>query len=161
MKMRFLKLSLALAALALGGAAPRIIFADGAWAALDRGSRCEAASRALRVTSERREQASVAILFARGSGQQGVLALRLGKPPRLDATVVLTVRDQPFLLVARSRFAWSRGTAQEAAIIAALRGGGWMKVEAGAASGGRFVDRYSLDGAAGAIDAAAACAATR
>lgn len=158
---RFLILGLPLAALALGGAAPRIMFADGAWAALDRGTRCEAASRALRVTSARGEQASAAILFTRGGGRQGVLALRLGKPPRPDATVVLTVRDQPFLLVARSRFAWSRGAAQEAAIITALRGGGAMKVEAGAASGGRFIDRYSLDGAAGAIDAAAACAARR
>jgi hypothetical protein len=71
------------------------------------------------------------------------------------------VRDQPFLLISRSSFAWSRGAAQEAAIIAALRGGGAMKVEAGAVAGGRFVDRYSLDGAAGAIDAAAACAARR
>jgi hypothetical protein len=161
MGIRFSKWSLPLAALLLGGAAPRIMFADGAWAAFDRGARCEAASRALRVTSKRGEQASATILFARGGGRQGVLALRLGKPPRPDATVVLTVRDQPFLLVTRSRFAWSRGAAQEAAIIAALRGGGAMKVEAGAAGGGRFVDRYSLDGVAGAIDAAAACAATR
>jgi hypothetical protein len=155
------KWSLPFAALALGGAAPLIVYADGAWASLDRGSRCEAASRALRVTTERGEQASVGILFARGGGRQGVLALRLGKPPRPDATVVLTVRDQPFLLISRSSFAWSRGAAQEAAIIAALRGGGAMKVEAGAVAGGRFVDRYSLDGAAGAIDAAAACAARR
>lgn len=153
--------SLPLAALALGGAAPLIVYADGAWAAFDRGTRCEAGSRALRVTTERGEQANAAILFARGGGRQGVLALRLGRVPRPDATVVLTVHDQPFLLVARSRFAWSRGAAQEAAIIAALRGGGAMKVEAGAATGGRFVDRYSLDGAAGAIDAAAACAARR
>ncbi len=156
-----LRWSLPLAALALGGAAPRIVFADGAWAALDRGTRCEAGSRALRVTSERGEQASAAILFARGGERQGVLALRLGKPPRPDATVLLTVRDQPFLLISRSSFAWSRGAAQETAIIAAMRGGGAMKVEAGAASGRRFVDRYSLDGAAGAIDAAAACAARR
>lgn len=161
MGFRFSMLGFALAPLALGGAAPRILFADGGWAAFDRGSRCEAASRALRVTSDHGEQASAAVVFSRGGGAQGVLTVRLGRVPRRDATVVLTVRDQPFLLVTRSSFAWSRGASQEAAIIVALRGGGAMKVEAGSASGGRFVDRYSLDGAAGAIDAAAACAARR
>jgi hypothetical protein len=146
----------AILALLLTAAAPRIVFADGAWAAFDRGGRCEAVSRAARVTSDRAEQASVAILFDRAS--RGQLAVRLGKPIRPDSTVMLTIRDTPFLLVARPPFAWSSGPAQEAAIIAAIRRGGAMRVEAGGA-GGRFVDRYALDGAAGAIDAAAACAA--
>ena len=148
----------AILALLLTAAAPRIVFADAAWAAFDRGGRCEAVSRAARVTSDRAEQASVAILFNRASHARGQLAVRLGKPIRPDSTVMLTIRDTPFLLVARPHFAWSSGPAQEAAIIAAIRRGGAMRVEAGGA-GGRFVDRYALDGAAGAIDAAAACAA--
>ena len=145
-------------ALRLPAAAPRIVCADGAWAAFDRGGRCEAVSRAARVTTDRAEQASVAILFDRASHAHGQLAVRLGKPMRPGGTVMLTVRDTPFLLVARAPFAWSSGPAQEAAIIAAIRQGGAMRVEAGGANG-RFVDRYALDGAAGAIDAAAACAA--
>ena len=148
----------AILALLLTAAAPRIVFADGAWAAFDRGGRCEAVSRAARVTADRAEQASVAILFDRASHVRGQLAVRLGKPMRLGGTVMLTVRDTPFLLVARPPFAWSSGPAQEAAIIAAIRQGGPMRVEAGG-GGGRFIDRYALDGAAGAIDAAAACAA--
>ena len=148
----------AILALLLTAAAPRIVFADGAWAAFDRGGRCEAVSRAARVTTNRAEQANVAILFDRASHARGQLAVRLGKPIRPDSTVMLTIRDTPFLLVARPPFAWSSGPAQEAAIIAAIRRGGAMRVEAGGA-GGRFVDRYALDGAAGAIDAAAACAA--
>jgi hypothetical protein len=148
----------AILALLLTAAAPRIVFADAAWAAFDRGGRCEAVSRAARVTSDRAEQASVAILLDRASHARGQLAVRLGKPIRPGSTVMLTIRDTPFLLVARPPFAWSSGPAQEAAIIAAIRRGGAMRVEAGGA-GGRFVDRYALDGAAAAIDAAAACAA--
>ena len=65
---------------------------------------------------------------------------------------------RPFLLVARGAIAWSRGPAQEAAIIAAMRSAGGMRIE-GRSAGGRFIDRYALDGAPTAIDAAAACAA--
>lgn len=148
----------AILALLLTAAAPRIVFADGTWAAFDRGVRCEAVSRAARVTTNRAEQASVAILFDRASHARGQLAVRLGKPMRPGGTAMLTIRDTPFLLISRPPFAWSSGPAQEAAIIAAIRHGGAMRVEAGGA-GGRFVDRYALDGAAGAIDAAAACAA--
>lgn len=66
--------------------------------------------------------------------------------------------DTPFLLVARGAWAWSRGPAQEAAIIAALRIAPGMRIEARSPGGGRFVDRFDLNGAPTAIDAAAACA---
>jgi hypothetical protein len=45
---------------------------------------------------------------------------------------------------------------QEQAIMAAVRGGGWMSIEARDTAGRRFTDYYALDGAATAIDAAAA-----
>ena len=73
---------------------------------------------------------------------------------------MLTVGKTPFLLMSRGDRAWSRGPAQEAAIIAAMRESGGMKVEARSPGGGRIRDYYSLDGAPLAIDAAAACAAT-
>ena len=69
---------------------------------------------------------------------------------------MLTVGDRPFLLAARGDWAWSRGPAQEAAIIAAVRDAGGMRIEGRDASGRRFTDRYLLDGASTAIDAAAA-----
>ena len=71
---------------------------------------------------------------------------------------MLTIGDRPFLLASRGDWAWSRGPAQEAAIIAAARLAGGMRIEARDAGGRRFVDRYVLDGAPTAIDAAAACA---
>lgn len=79
--------------------------------------------------------------------------------PRPGATVMLHVGDQPFLLMSQGDIAWSRGPAQEQAIIAAMRRAGGMRVEARSPGGGRIVDRYALDGAPLAIDAAAACAA--
>jgi hypothetical protein len=69
---------------------------------------------------------------------------------------MLTVGDQPFLLVARGDWAWSRGPLQEQAIIAAVRAASGMRIEARDPSGRRFSDPYSLDGAPTAIDAAAA-----
>jgi hypothetical protein len=90
-------------------------------------------------------------------GRRGEVSVLLNRPARADSSVMLTIKDAPFLLVGRGDRAWSRGRAQEAAIIAAMRGGGGMRVEARDQRGGRIVDRYDLRGAATAIDAAAAC----
>ena len=48
---------------------------------------------------------------------------------------MLTIGDQPFLLVARGDWAWSRGPGAGAAIIAAMRASGGMRVEARDAGG--------------------------
>ena len=71
---------------------------------------------------------------------------------------MLTIGKDSFLLVTRGNNAWSRGGAQERAIIAAIRRNGEMRVRA-AGVGGTVSDRYLLAGAPTAIDAAAvACA---
>jgi len=75
--------------------------------------------------------------------------------------VMLKVGDQPFLLVARDGWAWSRGPGQAQAIIDALRTATNMRVESRDAAGVRFTDPYLLDGAPTAIDAAAARCALR
>ena len=67
--------------------------------------------------------------------------------------------ELPFLLMSQGDMAWSRGPKQEQAIIAAMRSNGGMRIEVRSPGGGRIIDRYSLDGAPLAIDAAAACAA--
>ena len=159
MTMRAINFWRAMLALVLAGAAPRIIFADGGWAAFDRGTSCEARVRSDRVTRKPLEQAHAAFVFDRVGTRRGQFAAQLGHPVRPGASVLLTVGDQPFLLAARDRFAWSRGPAQESAIIAAARFAPGMRIEARSPGGGRFVDRYRLAGAAGAIDAAASCSA--
>lgn len=72
---------------------------------------------------------------------------------------MLRVDSRPFLLVSRGNEAWSEGPLQEQAIITSLRSASGMSVESRDLSGGKFVDPYSLDGAATAIDAAAAACA--
>ena len=148
----------ALTAIALLAAAPAsaagLIWAGGQWAAIDRGSSCEAGARSIRIASKGKVQGHAGFAFDRS--RNGQFFAQLSRLPRAGSTVVLTVGAQPFLLAARSDWAWSTGHAQEAAIIAAARSGGGMRIESRDQAGSRFVDRYLLDGAATAIDAAAA-----
>jgi hypothetical protein len=69
---------------------------------------------------------------------------------------MLTVGERPFLLVGRGDWAWSLGPLQEAAIIDAARAATAMRIESRDGAGQRFADRYLLNGAPTAIDAAAA-----
>lgn len=153
-------LSLLLAPMLIG-ASPRIVFARDGWASFDRGSSCDAVSRAERIASEPDEQAHAGFVFDRAGPRHGQFAALLARPIAPGATVILTIGDRPFLLAARDRFAWSRGPGQEGAIIGAARTSSAMRIEARAPDGGRFADRYGLAGAAGAIDAAAACSVGR
>jgi len=70
--------------------------------------------------------------------------------------VRLRIGEKRFELVAKGRNAWGADARQDAAILAALRSGTRMSV-----SGGTFTDRYSLAGAATAIDAATVGCAKR
>ena len=140
-------------------AAPAIVAADGQWATLAQGPTCEAAARSTGPTYKDRQPARASLSFDAGGPRHGQLAVRLSRAPRPGATVMLHIGEQPFLLVAQGDMAWSRGPGQEQAIIAAIRASNGMRIEARSPGGGRIVDRYSLDGAPLAIDAAAACAA--
>jgi hypothetical protein len=72
-------------------------------------------------------------------------------------TVRLAIGDKRFDLVAKGRNAWGPDARTDAAIVAALRSATRMSV-----SGGGFTDRYTLAGAATAIDAAVVgCAKSR
>jgi hypothetical protein len=138
------------------------VAASGDWVAYDRGPSCEAVARSQLVPRKGEPQPHVAVAFDRRQGRRGELSVALRRPSRPGSTVVLTIGDQPFLLSARGDRAWSRGPVQEAAIIAAMRGAGGMRVEARDGAGRRMVDRYLLNGAPTAIDAAAAaCLKTR
>ena len=141
-------------------AAPAIVAADGQWAALAQGRTCEAAARSLGTVYKDRPPARASLSFDAGGPRRGQFAARLSRLPRPGATVMLYIGNQPYLLMSQGDMAWSRGPKQEQAIIAAMRAHGGMRIEAKSPGSGRIVDRYSLDGAPLAIDAAAACAAT-
>jgi len=145
----------AVATAAFGG----VVYAGASWAAIDRGSTCEALSRSLRVAAKGKVQATAGFAFSPDHRRWGQFHARLRRMPRTGAAVMLRIDDQPFLLVSRGNEAWSDGPMQEQAIIAALRDGNGMSVESRDAGGRRFIDPYSLEGAATAIDAAAAACA--
>jgi hypothetical protein len=138
-----------------------VIYAGGGWAAVDRGSVCEALVRSARVAAKGKVQASAGLAFTPDRRRWGEFHARLSRIARPGSSVVLHVAGRPFLLVSRGDWAWSRGPAQEQAIIDAMRSGGGMSVEARDRRGVRFTDPYVLDGAATAIDAAAARCALR
>ena len=156
------RLLLLLAALIATPSLGRIVQARGQWAALADKGQCRAMARSLRDATKDQPQAYAAFLFDPARRQNGMLSVRLSRPVRPGGSVLLTVGAQPFMLKGAGSFAWSRGPAQEAAIIAAVRSAGGMRVEARDQSGRRNVDRYLLAGAPTAIDAAAAdCARAR
>lgn len=155
---------LAAAALLLATAAPAhgiVVHAGGAWAAIDRGSVCEALSRSVKVAPKGKVQAVAGLSFTPDHKRWGEFHVHLSRVARTGSSVMLKIGSEPFLLVARGDWAWSTGPAQEQAIIAALRQGGWMSVQARDQNGVRFVDPYALAGAPTAIDAAAARCALR
>jgi hypothetical protein len=156
----FRALSILLVALAAAaGARAGVIYAGGAWAAIDRGSSCEALSRSARIAAKGKVQAVAGFTFSPDRRRWGEFHTRLRRMPRPGAAVMLRIESRPFLLVSRGNEAWSDGPLQEQAIIAALRDATAMSVESRDSAGARFVDPYALDGAATAIDvAAAACA---
>jgi hypothetical protein len=159
-KARFLTAALLLAT-APASARSEVIYAGGAWAALDRGGVCEALSRSAKIAPRGKIQAVAGLSFTPDRKRWGEFHVELSRAPRVGSSVILKVGGQPFLLAGNGNWAWSRGPAQEQAIIDALRNGGGMSVEARDQGGVRFVDPYDLNGAPTAIDAAAARCALR
>jgi hypothetical protein len=150
----------------LGGAAAAdargaVLYAGGGWAAIDRGGVCEALSRSEKISPKGKVQAVAGFSFTPDHRRWGEFHAQLSRVSRPGSSVIVHMGDQPFLLISRGDWAWSRGPAQEQAIIAAARNGGEMRVEARDQSGVRFIDPYVLQGAPTAIDAAAARCALR
>lgn len=92
---------------------------------------------------------------------RGALHLVLSRDVAEKGAVRLAIGDKRFNLVAKGRNAWAKDARDDAAIIAALRSAARMSVGARSAKGGAFTDRYTLTGAATAIDAATVGCAKR
>lgn len=150
-----------LAAAAFAAQPGRVIGVSGAWAAIDRGPVCEALSRSPRAASRTRAQAIVGLSFTADRSRWGQFHVRLARPVRPGASVMIDIGRHTFLLAARGSGAWGRDGAQDRAIIAALRSESTIKVSARDSGGRRFSDYFLASGAATAIDQAAARCATR
>lgn len=96
---------------------------------------------------ERKVRGSVHIVLSREAAAKGPVRLAVG--------------DKRFELVAKGRNAWAADARGDAAIVAALRTASRMSVTATGAKGRSFTDRYTLAGAATAIDAATVGCAKR
>ncbi|WP_443025953.1 MULTISPECIES: hypothetical protein [unclassified Sphingomonas] len=149
---------LALAVGLLAGAAPAvardIIGIYKSWGAFRDASpdRCFAIARPVMAGGRSSGFASVATWPKRGL--HASLYVRLSRERDRSAGVTLTVGERRFALVANGLDAWAGDAPGDRAIVAAMRSGRSMSVEAVGVGGRPFVDVYALSGAATAIDAA-------
>jgi hypothetical protein len=90
-----------------------------------------------------------------GRNIRGQLHVRLSRARAATARVTLSIGERRFELRAGDADAWAPDARTDAAIVAAMRSGRSMSVEALARDGSPFADTYALSGAATAIDAAA------
>ncbi|KLI63602.1 invasion associated locus B family protein [Aurantiacibacter marinus] len=116
--------------------------------------RCYAIAEAEANSSRRDFQpfASVATWPSRNVRAQ--VHFRLGRRLAENPRVQLAIGGERYTLTAGDGDAWAADTRTDRAIVAAMRAAGGMSVSATDMRGNRFTDRYSLDGAATAIDAA-------
>lgn len=115
-------------------------------------SRCYAIARPAKAGGRSTGWASVASWP--GRGLRASLHIRLSRPRDRSAPVTLTIGERRFELAANGLDAWATDAPSDHAIVAALRAGRSMSVEAVATGGRPFADVYLLTGAATAIDAA-------
>ena len=87
-------------------------------------------------------------------GVRGQLHFRLSRNLAASPRISLAIAGQRFELTGGGGDAWAKDRTMDAAIVAAMRSAGSMSVSATDGAGRRFTDRYSLEGAATALDAA-------
>lgn len=93
---------------------------------------------------------------------RGQIHLRLSRAIAPSSAISLSVSGQRFELTGAGTDAWAKDRRMDAAIVAAMRSASSMSVSARDRAGRRFTDRYSLAGAATAMDAATVgCARVR
>lgn len=87
-------------------------------------------------------------------GAQGEVSFAGGYPFAPDSTVDIAIGGQSFSLFTEGENAWTGSTADDARLIAALRGGSEAVVSGRSARGTRTVDTFSLSGVTAATDKA-------
>jgi hypothetical protein len=160
--MRYLPSALALLALAVPATAKDSLGVYGDWGAFrdPQEPRCYAIAAAQNEARDHAPYASVGTWPRRQV--RGQLHLRLSRNLAQGAAVSLSVGGQRFPLTGGGGDAWAQDRRMDAAIVAAMRSAGSMSVTARDRAGRRFTDRYSLEGAATALDAATVgCARAR
>ena len=79
---------------------------------------------------------------------------RLSRELSASPRVRLAIGGERFELTGGGSDAWAPSAREDAAVLAAMRSGSRLSISATDTNGSRFTDRYSLEGAATALDAA-------
>lgn len=115
--------------------------------------RCFAIARPVKAEGRSTGWASVATWP--GRGLRSSVHIRLSRERDRSAPVTMTVGERRFQLAATGIDAWATDGPADRAMVAAMRSGRSMSIEAVGVGGRPFADVYLLAGAATAIDAAA------
>lgn len=150
-----MRIALALLVIAAPVAARDGLGVFGSWGAFRdaQPARCFAIARP--IEARRRGGGFVSVATWPGRGLPASVSLRFSRPRDPALPVTLTIGERRFALIGSATDAWATDAASDRAIVAAMRGGRSMSVEAVAPRGHPFADVYALAGAATAIDAAA------
>jgi hypothetical protein len=93
---------------------------------------------------------------------RGQLHVRLSRAMAPRSLIRLAIGAERFELTGSGIDVWAQDRRMDAAVVAAMRSAAGMSVSATDSAGRRFTDRYSLEGAATAMDAATVgCARVR
>lgn len=87
-------------------------------------------------------------------GVRGQVHVRLSRAAPAGSAVTLSFGRRNFALKGSGEDAWAQDARMDAAIVAIMRSAPSMSVSARDGAGRRFTDRYALEGAATAMDAA-------
>ncbi|MXO73853.1 hypothetical protein GRI40_01265 [Altererythrobacter aerius] len=116
--------------------------------------RCYAIAKAQPSKARRDAQPFAAIGYWPTRGVRGQVSFSLSRSAAPAPAPVLRIGNARFDLKGSGRQAWASDKSVDAAIVAAMRAGATMSVSAWDTRGNRFTDRYRLEGAATAMDAA-------
>jgi len=124
--------------------------------------RCYAIAMAVDQPGQRREgQPYVTVATWPRRAVHGEVHVRLSRAAQPGKPITITIAGQRFAAIGEGLSAWAIDRRGDAAIIAALRGGGDMTITARGRDGRPVRDVYRLHGAASAMDAASlGCAAS-
>lgn len=156
---RLLLPNLALA-LALGAATPLLakdsLGVFGEWGAFydEDVPRCYAIAAPSRAQGSRDAEPFASVGTWPDRQVRGQVHFRTSRRMGSNSAISLSVGGQEFALTGNGSNAWASNAAQDAEIVAAMRAANSMSLRARDMRGNVFTNRYSLDGAATAIDAA-------
>ena len=150
-------------ALALAGplAAKESLGVFGNWGAFRDDARCYAIAMPEKRSGRRDFAAFASVGTWPTRGVRGQVHLRTSLALASNARARLTIGSQSFAMTGSGGDLWAADARQDAAILAAMRSAGTMRLRARDARGNSFTDRYSLEGAATALDAASVGCARR